>query len=71
MMKRPSRKSNQKVYMNQDEFDLTQYPDLLGIFDTDEFNLEDLDDTEDGVIDCPFLPLRDVVLFPQMVMPLF
>ncbi len=25
----------------------------------------------DGFITCPFLPLRDVVIFPQMVMPLF
>src|SRR5690606_15331947 len=24
-----------------------------------------------GIIECPFLALRDVVLFPQMVMPLF
>ncbi|MCP4360494.1 MAG: endopeptidase La [Chloroflexi bacterium] len=28
------------------------------------------EDTE-GLIDCAFLPLRDIVLFPQMVMPLF
>jgi ATP-dependent Lon protease len=26
---------------------------------------------KDGFITCPFLPLRDVVIFPQMVMPLF
>ncbi|RMG95989.1 MAG: endopeptidase La [Chloroflexi bacterium] len=26
---------------------------------------------EEIIIDCPFLPLRDVVLYPQMVMPLF
>ncbi|HID51924.1 MAG TPA: hypothetical protein EYP41_07810, partial [Anaerolineae bacterium] len=25
----------------------------------------------DGLITCAFLPLRDIVLFPQMVMPLF
>jgi ATP-dependent Lon protease len=25
----------------------------------------------DGFMTCPFLPLRDVVIFPQMVMPLF
>lgn len=69
-MKRLSRRNNQKLEMDQDDFDLTQYPDLLGIFDTDEFNVEELD-SEDGIIECPFLPLRDVVLFPQMVMPLF
>ena len=26
---------------------------------------------KDGFMTCPFLPLRDVVIFPQMVMPLF
>ena len=58
---------------SEDDFDLTQYPDLLGAFPGLEDELFETRDTvpEDGFIECPFLPLRDVVLFPQMVMPLF
>lgn len=56
-----------------DDFDLTQYPDFLDAvpgLDSEMFELYNLPD-QDGYIDCPFLPLRDIVLFPQMVMPLF
>lgn len=58
---------------HQHEFDLTQYPDFIDAFpglDPETFNLKNRPD-EDGYIDGPFLPLRDIVLFPQMVMPLF
>ncbi len=52
-----------------DNFDLPQIPEMLedmnALFDKDE--LVD----EDGFIECPFFPLRDLVLFPLMVMPLF
>ncbi|MBP7997747.1 MAG: endopeptidase La [Chloroflexi bacterium] len=34
------------------------------------FEAEDLEDDE-GFIECPFIPLRDLVFYPQMVMPLF
>lgn len=34
------------------------------------FEAEDLEDDE-GFIECPFVPLRDLVFYPQMVMPLF
>ncbi|MCP5095015.1 MAG: endopeptidase La [Chloroflexi bacterium] len=34
------------------------------------FETEDTVD-EEGFVECAFLPLRDIVLFPQMVMPLF
>lgn len=56
-----------------DEFELTQYPDFLDAvpgLDPEIYSLQNRPD-EDGYIDCPFLPLRDIVLFPQMVMPLF
>ncbi len=58
---------------NKDEFQFAQYPDFLDAvpgLEDDLFELRAMPD-EDGYIDCPFLPLRDIVLFPQMVMPLF
>ena len=58
---------------NNDDFDFAQYPDFLdaipGLPD-DMFDLNENAD-EDGYLECPFLPLRDIVLFPNMVMPLF
>ncbi|MCB9422011.1 MAG: endopeptidase La [Ardenticatenaceae bacterium] len=58
---------------HQNEFDLTQYPDFIDALpglDPEIFELKNHLD-EDGYISGPFLPLRDIVLFPQMVMPLF
>ncbi len=60
--------------MQEDDFDFMQYPDFFGVFGfEDEFELEseEVADDEDVILECPFLPLRDMVLFPQMVMPLF
>ncbi len=57
----------------KDDFDFAQYPDFLETvpgLENDLFEIQSTPD-EDGYIDCPFLPLRDIVLFPQMVMPLF
>ncbi len=57
----------------EDDYSFDQIPDFLAAFpdlDTEIFAERDTA-TEDGFIECPFLPLRDVVLFPQMVMPLF
>ncbi|MCI0398852.1 MAG: endopeptidase La [Chloroflexi bacterium] len=57
-----------------DYFDFNQYPDFMGLtapFDEDPFEDEEELADEDNIVDRPFLPLRDVVLFPQMVMPLF
>ncbi len=59
---------------DDDRFDFGQYPDYMGInlpFSDEMF--EDSVDLplEDGAFERPFLPLRDLVLFPQMVMPLF
>jgi ATP-dependent Lon protease len=61
--------------MEKDAFAFMQYPDFFGAFGLDEefgpWEHEELIDDEDGVREYPFLPLRDLVLFPQMVMPLF
>jgi len=56
-----------------DDFDFTQFPDFPELFPELSDDLFDQPMTADrnGLIECPFLPLRDVVLFPQMVMPLF
>lgn len=57
-----------------DRFDFGPYPDFMGMalpFSDDLFEDEEELVLEDGIIDRPFLPLRDLVLFPQMVMPLF
>jgi ATP-dependent Lon protease len=57
-----------------DDFDLTHHPELLGMLsDLEENDLFEMDELmeEDGYIECPFLPLRDMVIFPQMVTPLF
>ena len=60
--------------MNEEQsIEFSQYPDFMGPlapFDEELFDLVDEDDDED-IIDCPFIPLRDIVLFPRMVMPLF
>jgi ATP-dependent Lon protease len=55
-------------------FDFGQYPDFVGMgfpFGDELFDEEEDLVMEEGIIDRPFLPLRDLVLFPQMVMPLF
>ncbi len=57
-----------------DRFDFGPYPDFMGMsmpFSDELFEEEESLILEDGIIDRPFLPLRDLVLFPQMVMPLF
>jgi ATP-dependent Lon protease len=59
--------------INENDFSLSQYPDFMDSipgFADELFTMEELHD-EGGYIDCPFLPLRDLVLYPQMVMPLF
>jgi len=56
-----------------DDFDFSQFPDFPELFPDLGEDIFDQPITEDkdGIIECPFLALRDVVLFPQMVMPLF
>ncbi len=58
----------------EDIFKFNQYPDLIGMampFSDELFESEKDVHLEDGIIERPFFPLRDLVLFPQMVMPLF
>ncbi|GAB4153855.1 MAG: endopeptidase La [Candidatus Promineifilaceae bacterium] len=56
----------------RDDFNLPQFPDFLADFDMNDelFQVNEVI-SPDGTINCPFLPLRDLVLYPQMVMPLF
>lgn len=56
-----------------DNFDFNQIPDIPEFFPgiEDEIFDQPITQDEDGIIECPFLALRDMVLFPQMVMPLF
>jgi ATP-dependent Lon protease len=57
----------------EDDFDFDQIPDFLATFPDLRTTVFPEKDTysEDGIIECPYLALRDVVLYPQMVMPLF
>ncbi|MFQ5435512.1 MAG: LON peptidase substrate-binding domain-containing protein, partial [Anaerolineae bacterium] len=58
---------------DDDGLSFEQYPDFLDSIpdlQNEIFNLSAEED-EEGFIECPFLPLRDIVLYPQMVMPLF
>lgn len=60
---------NQNDHIQQ----FNQYPDLFSpmpYIGEEMFEAEDLEDDE-GFIECPFVPLRDLVFYPQMVMPLF
>ena len=56
-----------------DDFDFSQFPDFPELFPDlgEEIFDQPITEDQDGIIECPFLALRDVVLFPQMVMPLF
>ncbi len=61
--------------LNQNDpiYHLNQYPDLFSpmpYMSEEMFEAEDLEDQE-GFVECPFIPLRDLVFYPQMVMPLF
>ncbi|HUS94166.1 MAG TPA: endopeptidase La [Patescibacteria group bacterium] len=58
----------------EDYLGFNQYPDFIGMampFSDELFETEKDVHLEDGIIERPFFPLRDLVLFPQMVMPLF
>ncbi len=59
--------------IQEEEFELAQYPDFMDSipgFEEDVFETDILED-EEGYVEFPFLPLRDLVLYPQMVTPLF
>ena len=57
-----------------EQIEFGQYPDFVGMgmpFGEELFDEDEELVMEEGIFDRPFLPLRDLVLFPQMVMPLF
>ena len=57
-----------------EEFDFEQYPDFMDAMpglEKDLFPDHEEKVDENGFLELAFLPLRDMVLFPQMVMPLF
>ena len=35
------------------------------------YNIQDAELDDDGLIECPVLPLRDMVVFPHMISPVF
>ena len=58
--------------MNDDNNEFSQYPNFWEEMDDTDDVLDPLDDgLEEDIIECAYLPLRDLVLYPQMVMPLF
>ena len=59
--------------MHDETPEFVQYPNFFDEFDELEDDLLPIVSTPDaeGLIECPFMPLRDIVLYPQMVMPLF
>jgi ATP-dependent Lon protease len=54
-----------------DDFDFEGHPDLMGILSELDADLFEEDEENSEFIDRPFLPLRDMVIFPQMLTPLF
>ena len=61
------------MQFEDDDFEFDQVPDFLATFPdlkTTVFPERDTID-QDGIIECPYVALRDIVLYPQMVMPLF
>lgn len=57
---------------DNESLDFSQFPDLIGSFlQLGQGQTQPLKLDPDGTYVRPFLPLRGLVLFPQMVMPLF
>jgi ATP-dependent Lon protease len=59
---------------DKDPADFEQHQDLMGMampFDEEMFELDDAMTLDEDIIERPFLPLRDLVLFPKLVVPLF
>ena len=59
--------------MQEEDFELAQYPDFMDSIPGFEEELfeTDISEDDDGYVEYPFLPLRELVLYPQMVTPLF
>jgi ATP-dependent Lon protease len=59
---------NNDWYFRDDE---EEYGDALHRRTEELYSVQDALPDEDGLIECPVLPLRDMVVFPHMVSPLF
>ncbi len=59
--------------MNQDDdYDIHDHPELIDVLTDFEAEIfEDDLDSDEEFIEGPFMPLRDMVIFPQMLTPLF
>jgi ATP-dependent Lon protease len=64
---------NKNEMMQEEDFELAQYPDFMDSipgFEEEVFETE-IGEDEEGYVEFPFIPLRELVLYPQMVTPLF
>jgi ATP-dependent Lon protease len=56
---------------DDDEESEDQFSEVLQKRTEELYNIPDAEPDDDGLIECPVLPLRDVVIYPHMVSPLF
>jgi ATP-dependent Lon protease len=61
-------KNDDWYYRDEEEED---FGDMLHHRTEELYNVPDAIPDEDGLIECPVLPLRDLVVFPRMVSPVF
>ena len=59
---------NNDWYLRDDEED---FGEALHRRTEELYSIPDTAPDEDGLIECPVLPLRDLVVFPRMVSPIF
>ena len=55
-------------YLKDDE---DEFGDALHRRTEELYNIPDAIPDEEGLIECPVLPMRDMVVFPHMVSPVF
>src|SRR5258708_19929238 len=49
----------------------SDFTDVMNRRAEELYDVVEAEPDEDGLIECPLLPLRDMVMFPHMVTPLF
>ena len=49
----------------------SEFTDVMNRRTEELYDVVEAEPDEDGLIECPLLPLRDMVMFPHMVTPLF
>ena len=54
----------------QDQWSQIDWPQAMS-FSMDDLEMDNIATEDDGIIEAPLLPLRDMVVFPRMVTPLF